>query len=100
MTRGSKMKLVLSWKKVANFFETKALVFQLYMTMTSLLTCTIHCELVAMSPPGGKRLPPVVCVSLVLPICVYSVTLGLMGGAAPGFACPGARAAAAFLAAI
>src|SRR5260370_42584428 len=90
------MKFVPSWKKVDNFFDTKALVFQLYMTTTSLLTCTIHDALVAMSPSGGWRLPPGVCVSLGLPTCVNSVTLELTGGATPGVHWPGAPAAAAF----
>src|SRR2546430_1503000 len=97
MTRGSNRKSVPSLKKVESFFDTKALVNQLYMTMTSLLTWIIHCALVAMSPSGGKQQ---LCGSFVLPTWVSSVT-PVAGGAegAPGFACPGARAAAAFLSA-
>src|SRR5438093_5728743 len=97
MTRGSNRKLVPSPKKVARLLCAKALVNQFNVVTTSLLTCTIHVALVAMSPSGGKQQ---LCDSLVLATCAYSVT-PLAGGAegAPGFACPGARAAAAFLAA-
>src|SRR5438034_11716359 len=100
MTRGSNRKLVESWKNVANFLCTRVLVNQLYMVTTSLLTCTIQDALVATSPSGGERLPPVVCDSLVLPTCVYSVTPAAGGGAAPlcGHAAP-TFDAAAFLAA-
>src|ERR1700682_4275531 len=97
MTLGSKMKLVKSPKKVARFFCAKALVFQFKVVTTSLLTCTIHVALVAMSPSGGKQQ---LCDSFVLATCANSVTPVAGGGApAPGFACPGAFAAAAFLAA-
>src|SRR2546430_9505461 len=96
MTRGSKMKLVPSPKKVARLFCAKALVNQFNVVMTSLLTCTIHVALVAMSPSGGKQQ---LCDSFVLATCAYSVTSVAEGDAAPGFAFPGARAAAAFLAA-
>src|SRR5216683_8175725 len=101
MTRGSNRKSLPSWKKVAKFFDTKALLSQLYMTMMSLLTCTIQEALVATSPSGGKTLPPVVCASLVLATCMYSDTPVAGGGAAPPpLAADGARAAAAFLAAM
>src|SRR5437667_12051083 len=83
MTRGSNRKR-LSPKKVLSVTCLKALVFQLYIVTTSLLTCTIHSALVAMSPPGGKTLPPVVCDSFVLATWVNSVTVEFEGGAAAG----------------
>src|SRR5437773_1087802 len=97
MTRGSNRKLVPSPKKVARLLCAKAFVNQFKVVTISLLTCTIHVALVAISPSGGKQQ---LCVSFVLPTCAYSVTPVAGGGAAaPGFACPGARAAAAFFAA-
>ena len=60
------MKSVPSWKRVDNFTCTNWLVNQFNMTMTSVFTCTIHCELVAMSPSGGKQQ---LCVWFVLPTC-------------------------------
>src|SRR5437867_12221307 len=97
MTRGSKMKLVASPKKLARLLCAKPLENQLSVVMTSLLTCTIQFALVAMSPSGGKQQ---LWLSFVLAACAYSVTPVAEGGAAaPGFACPGARPVAAFLAA-
>src|SRR5205807_8137697 len=98
MTRGSNMKSLELPKNVENFLDVEALVTQFIMTMTSLLTCTPQVLLVAISPSGGKQQ---LCVSFVLPTCVTRLTPAAGGGeAAPGFACPGARAAAAFLAAM
>ena len=81
MTRGAKKKMEDGkLKKVLRLTCLKLLSFQLYMTTWSLLTCSIHSTLVAMSPSGGKRLPPLVCASLGPATCVYKVTSEAAGG--------------------
>src|SRR6266496_1587631 len=97
MTRGWNREVVPALKQVESFCGTRALGEQFNMTMTPLFTWIIQFSLLAMSPSGGKQQ---LCVSFVLPTCVYSVPPVAGGGAAAaGFGCPGARAAAAFLAA-
>src|SRR5213592_613351 len=103
MTRGPKMNKDDSknGKNVLRLTCLKALVSQLYMTTWSLVTCTIHSALVAMSPSGGNRWPLAVCTSLAPSTCVNKVTPEVEGGgAALGLVRPGAwRSAAAFFAA-
>jgi hypothetical protein len=73
------------------------LVFQLNIAIWLLTVCTIQLALVAMSPSGGEQQ---LCAWLTVGDCATSDTSVVDGGATgPGFAFPGARAAAAFFAA-